>query len=623
MLVILVFASFIVANVVGRLATAVNPEARPAAGERIRHQDVDIRFETDGAMLVTESIEYDFGAAARHGIKRDIPVREPYLGDRKRLYPLEVLSVEGPSGTPTPYAAEERRGVLRLKIGDPARLTTGVQTYRFSYRVEGALNAFADHDELYWDAIGDRSPVPVERASVRVTAPARISRAACFAGTATSRVACQSATSAGTVATFSHGHLDRTNALTVAVAFPTGAVPVPLPVLADRPPLGWAVDAYATGASEWVQRAFALTPFTVGATSALTILVLTAFGVMLWRVGRDRRHTGSAVDAAFGGSNGDARVPLWGNGPVPVEFVPPDGLRPAQLGLLVDERADIRDITATIVDLARRGYLRIEEVSANGNGAVKDWKLVKQRDPDGLAAYEHLLFVALFKRRARVGEVKVSELKKRFGSPLKRVREALYSDAVRQGWFPKRPDLIRDRWRRRGVAVLAAGLVVMIAAATLTEFGLLAVPVVLAGFLLWLGACWMPRRTPQGNAVAMRTRGFQRFIEGSEAPRAEYAAKHHLFTEYLAYAIVFGSVKQWVKAFDGLDTIPRPEWYSSTHPFNLIDFSLSFDRFASSTSSTLGTAAASRSSGWSSSGGSGFADGFAGGGAGGGSTTSW
>src|SRR5206468_3896370 len=45
-----------------------------------------------------------------------------------------------------------------------------------------------------------------------------------------------------------------------------------------------------------------------------------------------------------------------------VEFAPPDGVRPGQVGTLLDEQANPLDVTATIVDLAVRGYLRIEEL---------------------------------------------------------------------------------------------------------------------------------------------------------------------------------------------------------------------------------------------------------------------
>ena len=44
-----------------------------------------------------------------------------------------------------------------------------------------------------------------------------------------------------------------------------------------------------------------------------------------------------------------------------MQYEPADSLTPAEAGTLMDESADMRDITATVVDLAVRGHLRIEE----------------------------------------------------------------------------------------------------------------------------------------------------------------------------------------------------------------------------------------------------------------------
>ena len=44
-----------------------------------------------------------------------------------------------------------------------------------------------------------------------------------------------------------------------------------------------------------------------------------------------------------------------------VQYEPPEDLTPAEAGTLIDNAADMRDITATMVDLAVRGYIRIEE----------------------------------------------------------------------------------------------------------------------------------------------------------------------------------------------------------------------------------------------------------------------
>ena len=51
--------------------------------------------------------------------------------------------------------------------------------------------------------------------------------------------------------------------------------------------------------------------------------------------------------------------------PIVVSYEPPQGLTPAELGTLVDERADNSDIISSVIDLAVRGYLRIDEISSN------------------------------------------------------------------------------------------------------------------------------------------------------------------------------------------------------------------------------------------------------------------
>jgi len=45
----------------------------------------------------------------------------------------------------------------------------------------------------------------------------------------------------------------------------------------------------------------------------------------------------------------------------PPQYEPPNQLTPGEVGTLVDDSADMRDITASIVDLAVRGYITIEE----------------------------------------------------------------------------------------------------------------------------------------------------------------------------------------------------------------------------------------------------------------------
>ncbi len=140
--------------------------------------------------------------------------------------------------------------------------------------------------------------------------------------------------------------------MTYTVGLPKGAVPAPKPILQER-------FNFAS--------AFRVTPNTGGIAVGLLVLLVGAALALVWFVGRDRRARGSAVDVAFAkGDVPDERVPLLGHDETPVEFAPPDGLRPGQIGTLVDFKANPLDVTATLVDLAVRGHLTIDEEPARG-----------------------------------------------------------------------------------------------------------------------------------------------------------------------------------------------------------------------------------------------------------------
>ena len=594
--------------VVVLLAPAASAGAAQDAGERIVDYAVDLRIEDSGVLAVREEIVYDFGSNQRHGILRDIPVRLHYDDRYDRVYPLSVVSVETSPGAPGQYRVEDAGANKRIRVGDPDRTITGMHTYILSYRVEAALNGFADHDELYWVAIGTHWGVPIERATVAVGAPAAITQIACFAGPDRSVLPCAESGTDGSSARFSHAGLSAFEGVTVVAAIPTGVVPRPAPRLDER----WSLA-----------RAFSVTPGTVGGAGALLALVVGGFAALVWNAGRDRRYEGSPVDVAFGGE-GDAERPvsMLERPATPVEFAPPDGVRPGQVGTLVDEQANPLDVVATLVDLAVRGHLRIEEIPKKGWFGKPDWTIVRlERDTEGLLPYEGLLLEGLF-RKASGGTVKLSELRNTFAARLRQVQDSLYADAVRQKWFPVRPDKVRTRWRAIGVAVLVAGIALVVLAAARTHAALVPVPIALGGVLLVAGSRWMPRRTARGTAVLRRVMGFRRFIEESEADRARFAERQNLFSEYLPYAVVFGCTEKWAKAFAGLDgELPEMSWYGGVHPFTVSSFSSSMDGFAVTTAGTISSVPASTPGG---SGSSGFGGGgFSGGGGGGGGGGSW
>jgi hypothetical protein len=580
----------------------VGATAGAASAEEITRERVDLTVRRDGTLHVVETIDYDFGNTPRHGILRYVPVRTHYDDKYDRLFPIDNVEVDGSEGTPVQFEESTEGAYKVIKIGDPDRTITGVHRYVIAYDVKGAMTRQREHDELYWNAIGDKWDVVRNDVVVDVHAPARVTRATCFTGATGSNLGCDRYRVEGREARFVDASVFPGEELTIVVALPRGTiVPAPEPRLDER----WSVD-----------RAFSRTPATLGIAGGLLALLLAAGAWVMWRAGRDRRYVGSAVDVAFGSASGaEERVGPFEDTDSPVEFVPPDNLRPGLVGTLVDEQANPLDVTATIVDLAVRGYLTIDEIPKEGWFGKPDWKLTKSKGSDGLLDYERELFDALFAGRS---EVTLSALRRTFADDLGRVQDKLYQDVVARGWFPRRPDHTRVLWVIGGVLVTLLGIGLTVLAAAFTHWGLVPVPLVVIGLVMVAFAGKMPHRTAKGTGTLRRVLGFRTFIEESEKERARFAEQQNLFSEYLPYAIVFGCVEKWAKAFEGLAAQPPDTgWYHSSQPFTAIAFAHAIDGFTVTTAGTISAAAPS------SSGGSGFSGGFSGGGGGGGGGGSW
>jgi uncharacterized membrane protein YgcG len=595
-------------------AVVLGAEPGHASGfdfEKIDRYSVDLTIERTGTLLVHETIVYDFGTIPKHGIFRDIPVRFDYpkKADTDRVYELEDVSIKASEGTSADYETEEFDdndiGYERFRIGDPDTTISGVHTYDITYRVKGALNGFEDHDELYWNAVGGQWPVTIDTASTTVDAPTTISKVACFLGSFGSSLPCDVVSTDGSTAHFAQSQLFPYNGMTVVVAIPKGAVPPPKPILEERFTVG---------------RAFAVTPVTGGIAGGMLLLLVGVFGFFFWRIARDRRATGSAVDAAYAApGSADERVPLVEHTETPVEFVPPDDLRPGQVGTLIDFHANPLDVTATIVDLAVRKYLVIDEVPTESRWLKHDWKLTKLKAPDDkLKPYEKELMDGIFRDG---DEVQLSDLQQKFSARMSKVRKSLMDDALAQKWFTRNPDTSQLTVGCLAVLVLVAGIGITVGLAAFTHAALVGIPIIILGLVMMFSARFAPSRTAQGTALFRHVQGFRRFIEESEKERARFAEKKNLFSEYLPYAIVFGATEKWARAFAGLDAEPPDTyWYRSSTPFEYLAFSNSIGGFTTTTSGTLTSTPPSTSG---SSGFSGGGGGFSGGGGGGGGGGSW
>jgi len=567
----------------------------------------------DGTVSAIEEIEVDFGDQQKHGIFRDIPVQYEYDEDNSRLIRLTDISVDD-GEEPHRFEVLDNGTNLRIKIGDPEVLISGPQRYRIQYTINRGLNPFDDHDEFYWNVTGNDWPVTIENASATVLSPGGLT-IGCFQGRVGSVTPCASDVLGGDTATFfAAGALREGSGLTIVVGLPKGTVAVGAPELVD------ANETFGEQASDFL----GLSPVPIIASVVLLFAAVAGVIRQWWIAGRDRWY-GDMFHVAD--QTKATTKPLGAHESIVTEFTPPevDGavprrLRPAEIGLLVDERADTLDVTATIVDLAVQKRLIIKETEEGGVFGLfkkKDYELERLDAPEaGLLPYEKKLLDALFDEGS---PVKLSDLKNKFYKDLAKVKEQLYCDVTRDlKFFPRNPDTIRTAYRVAGAVITGAGGFLTYGLGVLVGAAIVGIPVIVAGVIVLILAPTMPRRTAEGRVMYRRCLGFRRYIETAETARQEFAEKANLFQEYLPYAIVFECVDKWARAFEGLDDqSTQPGWYYGHHPFAAAAFASSVNDFSESISSVM----ASTPGG---SGGSGFGGGgFSGGGGGGGGGGSW
>ena len=614
-----VFASLVCALSLGAGPAAAAPARQ--VGEQIDSYDVAISINVNNSIDVRETIIYDFGSGFRHGIERYIPEEFAFEGakpdERSTYRRVTALTDFRASSSDAPADVNEitdknNPGFTVFRIGDPNQTVSGKHTYVLTYRLDRVLNSFEGHDELFFNVVGTRWQVPIQGVTAAVSAPAPPTKVACYAGPEGSALPCSSAEIIDGAARFTNGPLAPGEGVSVVVALPKGAVDVLPPVLSEV----WTV-----------QSAFRPSPVSLAGGALLLVGGALMIGWLVWTRGRDRRFSGSATDAAFGNASGDEqRVPLTGGDVNPVEFVPPDGIRPGHMGTLWDEQANPLDVSAMIVDLAVRGWIRIDEVeppqrTASGSGAGGDYDFVKLKAAAPPLKAEQTLLDGLFRDGPTI---RLSVLKQHFAERLAAVESALYDDSVDLGWFPTRPDRVRARWHAIGllVTVLGAGICALVA--WRTHYGLLVLPLPILGLALLVLGGKFPHRTGRGTAMLGRVRGFKELFDVGEGERQRFMEQKQLFSEYLPYAIVFGCAEKWAETFAALGATPEEMglggWYTSPYAINPYMFGWAISSFSTSTAGSIAMATPSSTA---SSGMSGFSGGFSGGGFGGGGGGSW
>ena len=584
------------------LLVGVRPARADEGGYFITAYDVALELRANGELAVNETIAVRFDQP-RHGVYRYVPFRVflDDVYDRESRIDKPTITAEGASGK---FATKTEGRSKVWRIGDKNRTVTGPVTYRISYVVHDIVtpNAAPGIDRVSWNAIGDGWNVTIPEPTVTLTLPGAAKAIRCFAGPGDSTSPCETKSGEGSTARFAQAFVTSGNFLTVEADLASGVVQ-PTPVVHRYERFDFLRRLGATNSNDTL-------------AGALSLASALGMGAVAFRKGRDSNYVRGTLDTAEqGGAVGT--IVLKGG---PVEYRPPDDIAPAPLGTLIDESADITDVNATIIDLAVRGYLTIEETEEGRFRKTKDWVLTETAEGakgrpaggiDALAEFEKRIYAKLF---AGGSSVAISSLKNTFYTTMSATQADLYGQLVSKGWYVRDPKATRARWTGFGVFVLIAGVGLFVALLKLSHHAVLAAPVAVLGLAMVVTAKRMPSRTPQGSAMYARILGFRKFLETADGDQLRFVENEGLLDRMLPYAIVLGITSQWTKRLAKLGLYESsPIWYSSTRPFDAGGFGSDLGNF-------LGTAGATlTSSPSSSSGGGGGSSGGGGGGGGGGS----
>jgi hypothetical protein len=627
LLVLLLAAAFSVLVPAGT-ASAVGDEAM----ERFA---VVYDLQPDGSVAVSETITWRFPPGEqRHGIFRNIVVRMGW-GDEEgkyRYYDLTDVEVSSPSGAPVDFRVSDNGAAKEIRIGNADEWTEGTQVYELRYTLHDVLNPIAgtggapDTVEFHYNVFGSNERTERERVNVVVDAPAASTQVVCYEGETGSDTTCQA--TAGSPTTFAAMGLAPGDAMTVIAGYPAAAFDDPQPDVRD----GDADSSYGGGAATAANAA------AIAAGVGAPVLALAVMGALVWTRGRDERY--ADLTPGLTPSVADRHTqPTTRGGPdtVAVQFHPPAGVPPGLVGTVLDEKANPIDVSATLIDLAVRGFLRIEEVEGGGMFKRTDWHLIHLAPPPGeaLLPYERRLLDGVFSTRGDV--VALSDLKNTFASTLKKIQTDMYDEVVTRHWFRSSPQLQRGMWQGLGVVLAVVGGMILfygqgavsaLMGAGFTGGAVLGVGLALSGAIVWLLGGRMAAKTPEGSAVLAQSLGFKEYLTTAEAGQIAFEEAGNIFSRYLPYAVVFGVADRWARTFADVaraaeavgQPILMPTWYiwSGTAFPDFTSIANGVESFSTTSTGTFtSTPGSSGSSGFS--GGSGFA----GSGGGGSSSGSW
>ncbi len=519
---------------VGLPSLAVEAQDKTYYWDRI---NVDITLLSNSDIEIVETQTFVFTQGSFTFAYRNIPMNRLQSITNVEVWEGQTRYQSG-RDAPGTFRVSREGGDTRITWWYPTTANT-TRTFTLKYTVVGGLRFYEGGDQLFWKAIFPDRDFAVQDARVTVHLPQTFARTELLV--ATYGAPAEYDILDGRTVVFTAQNIPPEQELEVRVQFPHGVVqgqPAPWQVREDR------LAAYSSTTRPLVDLVAGI--LGIGATVGG---LLAAF--LIWFT-RGRDHPVSLVADYLA--------------------TPPAELPPGLVGTLLDERVDMKDIVATLVDLARRGVIRMTETEDKlffGLMRHRDFVLEWMDNGGKLRPYESRILQGVFGPHR---SVKLSELKNKFYKELDAIKNLLYKETVEIGWFDRSPERTRQLYVIAGVAVLMIAIVVaVLAGVALADYTSLAflpfVGIGLGGVALAVAGIAMPRKTEKGALAAARWNAFRRYLADIERYTNLSEAKD-LFDRYLPYAVAFGQEKSWIARFARLDT-PAPTWYQPYRPIVL------------------------------------------------------
>lgn len=511
----------------------------------------------DGTLELTETITFEGAAPAQ--VSQKFETTEDVIGDRRYEQTISGVTATADGSSVTPVVEPAGRfTTVTIPSNGAAEVT-------LSYTVTGGVVTTAEGTALRVRLLQGLSASVVNfRGTVAI--PGLFTYVACTAGAPNSTLPCASA-AAGTedaqTPTFTNGALGEGQVVAIDIGFPPGTV-----TANEQVGYRWTLG-----------RAFSPAPLPLAL--ALGLLALGGIGLLV-------AHRRIGTDAMYGGEGATVGefVPT---GAGESEFRVVGDVRPGHVGTVADERVDPIDVTATLVDLAVRGHLRITELPRESAYGRTDWTLTRTGGDEGLRPFEQALLDGVVPTGS---VVRVSEAAGRVGESIDRVQDALYDEVVANGWYERRPDATRNRYGRLALTALIVAVAVTALLAAFTTFGLVGLALVVLALGLVFVAQEMPSRTPKGVALLKGLDALRAQLMSHPTNQMPVGREVDELSEVLPYAIVLGGSERWLEALvrtDG-DALPDSQdlaWYHGPPDWHLRDLPASLQNFLTTVSGLL------------------------------------